>query len=193
MVKDEALVWRLIQQKDESAFEAYYKENYQACCLTAYRYLRDRATARQVVNDVFLVLWTQAASIRIETSLRAYIYRAIVNRSLNLLKKERRQTHRLVELIDLPDPTAGTRRMEQTELNARLMKAIDELPEQCGKVFRMSRFQNMKRQEIADKLGISVKTVQHHIARALADLHRIWDTYSVVWLLLLIELFLKER
>ena len=189
MIKDEALVWQLIQQKDEAAFEAYYKQTHQAYCLMANRYLRDRAAARQVVNDVFLALWSKSDSIRIETSLRAYIYRAVINRSLNLLKKQRRQAAGVAELTELRDPTEEIKRMEENELKARLLNAIEELPEQCGKVFRMSRFQHMKRQEIADKLGISVKTVQHHIARALADLHRVWNSYIVFWLLLLAELF----
>jgi RNA polymerase sigma-70 factor (ECF subfamily) len=63
--------------------------------------------------------------------------------------------------------------MEDNELKLRLYEAIDQLPEQCQKVFRMSRFEGLKQQEIADRLGISIKTVKNHITHALQVLHKV--------------------
>src|SRR5262249_39204246 len=77
--------------------------------------------------------------------------------------------------------------LEHVELKVRLYQAIDQLPEQCRKVFRMSRFEEMKQQEIADRLGISIKTVKNHITHALQELRSVmekWHTLPLVMAIL---------
>jgi RNA polymerase sigma-70 factor (ECF subfamily) len=68
--------------------------------------------------------------------------------------------------------------MEENELKISLYKAIDQLPEQCQKVFRMSRFEELKQQEIADRLGISIKTVKNHITHALKQLNKVLGDWN---------------
>jgi RNA polymerase sigma-70 factor (ECF subfamily) len=170
MNPDEEKTWRLIQQKDGQAFEKYYKENYKYFFLGACNYLKDAGLAQEIVNDVFMKLWNDGDTIQIESSLKSYIYRAVINRSLNALDKNKRDRQNQKELSYRPEETFELRKMEENELKLRLYKAIDQLPEQCQKVFRMSRFEELKQQEIADQLGISIKTVKNHITHALKQL-----------------------
>src|SRR5258708_39393941 len=75
-----------------------------------------------------------------------------------------------------------SRAIEVNELKIRLYQAIDQLPEQCQKVFRMSRFEELRQQEIADRLGISIKTVKNHITLALKQLYPVltkWNTLTL--------------
>jgi RNA polymerase sigma-70 factor (family 1) len=173
MNPDEEKTWRSIQQKDGQAFENYYKEHYKLFFLAACTYLRDTGQAEEIVNDVFVRLWEIADTVRIETSLKSYIYRAVVNRSLNELDKNKRERQNQKELSRRPEDTFELKGMEDSELKISLYKAIDQLPEQCQKVFRMSRFEELKQQEIADRLGISIKTVKNHITHALKQLNKV--------------------
>ena len=187
MSPEEEKVWRSIQQKDVQAFESYYKENYRYFLLVAYKYLKDNGLAQEIVNDVFLTVWADGGSITIQVSLKHYLHRAVVNRCLNLLDKTQRDRLRQQQLRQGPQDIAESREMEDNELKIRLYKGIDRLPEQCQKVFRMSRFEELKQQEIADRLGISIKTVKNHITHALKELNKVlgdWNTLPA-WILLI--------
>ena len=191
MNPDEEKIWRSIQQKDGQAFELYYKEHYKYFFLAAFTYLKDSGRAEEIVNDVFVRLWETADSIQIESSLRSYIYRAIINRSLNVLDKNKRDLQHQIELGRRPEGKVEPREMEENELKLSLYKAIDQLPEQCRKVFMMSRFEELKQQEIADRLNISIKTVKNHITHALKQLNKVLaDWHSLpIWMVMISQLF----
>jgi len=184
MNPDEEKIWRAIQQRDGQEFENYYKEHYKAFHLAAFTYLKDAAVAEEIVNDVFVKLWDSASTIRIDTSLKSYIYRAVINRSLNVLDKNKRIRQEKEDYNRLPQGSFESQAMEDNELKIKLFKAIDQLPEQCQKVFRMSRFEELKQQEIADKLGISIKTVKNHITLALKQLSKVLDDWKALALCL---------
>jgi len=189
MNPDEEITWRSIQQKDGRAFENYYQQHYTYFFLCACNYLKDAALAEEIVNDVFITIWQDAGKINIGTSLKSYIYRAVINRSLNALDKNRRVRENQKELSRLPEETFELREMEENELKIRLYQAIDQLPEQCQKVFRMSRFEELKQQEIADQLGISIKTVKNHITHALKQLTIVLGDWNSIplWILVVIK------
>ena len=191
MNPDEEKIWRSIQQKDGQAFENYYKEHYKIFFLAACNYLRDAGLAQEIVNDVFIRLWETADTIRIESSLKSYIYRSIINASLNALDRSKREQQHQKELSHRPENNFEFKGLEEDELKVRLYEAIDQLPEQCRKVFRMSRFEELKQQEIADRLGISIKTVKNHITHALKQLNKALSDWNslLVWILTIIELF----
>jgi RNA polymerase sigma-70 factor (family 1) len=168
-LKEES-IWRNIQQKDERTFERYYKEHYKSFFLMSCKYLKDPALAEEIVNDVFLKLWEDGDKIKIESSLKSYIYRSVINRSINVLNKSKRELTQQVDLHTFPEESYELRQIEENELTVKIYAAIDQLPDQCKRVFEMSRFEELKQQEIADKLGISIKTVKNHITIALKQL-----------------------
>lgn len=183
----EETIWKSIQQKDIEVFEQYYKEHFRSFYLMARKYLNDPASAEEIVNDVFLKVWEDGDKMVIETSLKSYIYRAIINRSINMINKTKKDEARHVELNAFPDEGYELQQIEENELKVKLYAAIDHLPEQCRRVFEMSRFEELKQQEIADKLGISIKTVKNHITIALKMLNKAISNY-----ILLLILFLKN-
>jgi RNA polymerase sigma-70 factor (ECF subfamily) len=93
------------------------------------------------------------------------------------------------DLNTIPDEGYELRQIEENELKTKLYAAIDQLPEQCRKVFEMSRFEELKQQEIADKLGISIKTVKNHITIALKQLSKLSVTSLLLLFLILKNLF----
>lgn len=180
MQEEEEKIWNRIQQKDVQAFERYYKEHYRSFFLMAFKFLKDAGKAEEIVNDVFVTLWEDGGRIIISSSLKSYIYRAVINRSLNALDRQQRERQRLRELGALQDEAFELRQMEENELRLQLYQAIDDLPEQCRKVFRMSRFEGLKQQEIADRLEISIKTVKNHITLALKKLGKLSGYFLVI-------------
>ena len=194
MSPEEEQIWRGIQQKDGQVFENYYKAHYRFFFLASCKYLKDAGRAQEIVNDVFIKLWEDAAAIHIQTSLKFYIHRAVVNRSLNEVDKERRDRQRQQEMGHSLKESAEWKEMEDNELKIRLFQAIDQLPEQCKKVFNMSRFEGLKQQEIADRLGISIKTVKNHITRALKDLNQVVGDWNAlpVWMVIIIKEFFSR-
>lgn len=187
-LKEEA-IWKKIREKDQGIFERYYKEHFKSFFIMAYKYVKDQSQAEEIVNDVFLKLWEDGNSINIESSLKSYIYRAIINRSINALQKNKREMSHQADISVFPDEGYELRLIEENELKIRLYAAIDQLPEQCRKVFEMSRFDELKQQEIADKLGISIKTVKNHITIALKQLSKSLENYWILLVLILSNFF----
>jgi len=182
MSPEEELTWSRIQQKDRQVFDLYYEEHYSGFFLMACKYLRDPALSEEIVNDVFVKLWQDGKQIRIESSLKAYIYRAVINRSIDALRTQNKYKENQLELRWRPEETVELREVEENELKVRIYKAIDELPPQARKVFMMSRFEELKQHEIADRLGISIKTVKNHISYALRHMSSALGDYNFLWI-----------
>ena len=186
MNPEEEKIWRSIQQKDEQSFEQYYKAHYKFLFVGACKYLGEATLAQEIVNDVFMKLWQDADQITIQSSLRSYLYRAVINRCLNELDKSKRDRKQQQELGRHTVEAAEFKEMEDNELKIRLYDAIDQLPEQCRRVFLMSRFEEMKQQAIADRLGISLKTVKNHMTVALQRLNLVLEQWKSLPLLIII-------
>jgi RNA polymerase sigma-70 factor (family 1) len=186
MNNTEKIIWTLIQQKDAEAFEDYYKEHYKSFFLMAYKYLKSEVLAQEVVNDVFVKIWEEGSRMVVDSSLKSYLYKAVINSSINLLNRQKRERQNRQDLIDRSSDSYELREMEENEMKIRIYAAIDQLPQQCRKVFQMSRFEGLKNQEVADKLGISIKTVKNHITHALKQLGK---SVSRTLVLIIIEIF----
>jgi RNA polymerase sigma-70 factor (ECF subfamily) len=185
MTTEEDKIWRSIQEKDRRAFEQYYKDHYKLFFVAAFKYLEDAGQAQEVVNDVFVTLWQNAEKVIIQSSLKAYLHRSVINRSLNLLDKKKRDRQQLQNSLQAEE-VSESKELETNELKIQLYRAIDQLPDQCRKVFRLSRFEQLKQQEIADRLGISIKTVKNHITNALQQLKQVLDDWHnlPLWIIL---------
>jgi RNA polymerase sigma-70 factor (family 1) len=160
--------WPLIKQGDKKAFETVFKTYYQLLCNYACSIIKDMDEAEEVVQNVFYTVWKKREELEID-SVKAYLYRAIHNDCLNKIK------HAKIKMSyaqDYKNTTqagldSSTQLMNAKELSTKIHQAIDSLPEQCGLVFRLNRFENKKYAEIANELGISVKTVENHMGKAL--------------------------
>ena len=151
------------------AFEMLFKTYYQPLCRYATSYLKDPDSAEEVVQAAFIGFWEKRESISIETSVKSYLYRAIRNACLNELKHEQ-----VKQKFAAGEVTKGEALSESAdhlaihlELEDKIRAAIQTLPEQCRLIFTMSRFEELKYQEIADQLGLSVKTVENQMGKAL--------------------------
>jgi RNA polymerase sigma-70 factor (ECF subfamily) len=165
----EKQVLETLQLGNESAFEMIFKTYYQPLCRYAYSFLQDKEEAEEVVQASFITVWEKRNNIAIETSLKSYLYRMVRNSCLNVIKHEKvKQLHVAHELaVSEVAYESVSQKVQAAELEIKITEAMKTLPEQCRLVFQLSRFEELKYQEIADQLQISVKTVENHMGKAL--------------------------
>jgi RNA polymerase sigma-70 factor, ECF subfamily len=159
----------LLTKRNEAAFEQVFKTHYKNLHAYAFAMLKDEDDAEEMVQQVFFKLWERSEHLSLSGPIAAYLYRAVHNESLNFLKHQKvkagHQMHVAYSMKNKSDQSHG--RILSKELENKFRHALNELPEQCRTVFQLSRFEDMKYKEIADKLDISVKTVENHMGKAL--------------------------
>ncbi|WP_316845767.1 RNA polymerase sigma-70 factor [Pedobacter psychrodurus] len=156
------------QYDDETAFETLFKTHYNALHAYAQVILKDEDLAEEIVQGMFLKFWEKRTSLNIQ-SIKAYLYKCVYNDSLNYLKQEKTKS----KYQDFTVHTMNTEhepaslKVELSELQQHLKEALNHLPEQCRTIFQMSRFEELKYREIAEHLGLSIKTVENQMGKAL--------------------------
>ena len=167
-MNEQALLDR-IRRGDRDAFDTIFRTYYGPLVGMADGVLRQRAVAEEVVQDVLLELWRRRETLKVEDSLKAYLFRSARNRALNHLRHarvEQRGEPHVSGGITESSPTAHARLVEE-EIDVALRAALDEMPAGPREVFDLSRVHGLKYAEIATTLGISVKTVEARMGKAL--------------------------
>lgn len=186
-LNDDDLI-RLIKTNNEKAFNEIYNRYWSRLLAQATYDLQDKDDAEECVHDVFIKLWKNRANITLNHKLSTYLYRAVKNQVINTLEKRFALRNKIACLTDISDnfvPSADATIIEK-ELLAALEQAIDNLPDKCAIVYRLSRNGNKSNREISAQLGISEKTVEAHITRALKNISDAVISSTVTSLVLLI-------
>lgn len=171
----------------EKKFEEVFRTHFRELHRYAFKILGDADTAEETVQQVFLRLWEKDWQRGIHTSVRSYLYRAVYNESVNLIKRERLKMRYEIDQQHRVDYTYA--QQSDAELRKQLHMALSQLPEKSRMVFEMSRFQELKYQEIAEMLTLSLKTVEGHMTKALKHLrHHLADYLNVLTLIIMIGL-----
>ncbi len=169
-----------LSQNSEKAYEVIFKAYYKSVYASALRITKDANIANDACQEVFLELWKNRSKIKISTSLKAYLHRGAVNRSLNIIKSRNRHAGQNLEKVIEPTSKASTPEQvtEYKELEEEIKKGIDQLPTRCRQVFVLSRYEGKSYKEIAALMSISVKTVENQMLKALKTLRRVLKKYK---------------
>jgi RNA polymerase sigma-70 factor, ECF subfamily len=171
------LYWQKIQTDDEFALEKVYKAAFSSLVYYACEITGQHQLAEEVVQDVFLKIWQSRSELSVKGSFKAYLFQSVHNHALNIVRQQKtrkesvnmpgsEKTWKFIsDTYDLNDDLVDKMFSDETEVI--IDKIIKELPEQCHKVFLMSRIEYLKNEEIASQLGLSENTVKTHIYRAL--------------------------
>lgn len=158
-----------IKQDDLKEFEMLFKSYYSPLCHYAFRFLKDMDLAEEIVQEFFYNYWKNRHTMNIQISIKSYMFRAIRNNSLKYLEHLRvvKKYEQNFKDVNSSEVFLETNELEVSELNEIIEATLNELPERCCQIFKLSRFEGLKYNEIAEKLSISIKTVEANMGKAL--------------------------
>ncbi len=183
-----------INKGELEAFHHLYIEYYSSLCIYAKNFTRNKEIAEEVVQNVFISMWEHKGHLNIESSLKSFLFVSIRNGCLNHLKHLQvinkfnlYYTQLLKDAQDLFNVSqeTGDSLLMANELEEKISKEIELLPEQCRRIFIMSRFDCLTHQEIADKLGVTINTVHRQTSIALEKLRLALKNYLIIFLLII--------
>lgn len=160
------------EKQDNRIFEMLFKEHFKALCFFSNKYINDFESAKNIVHDVFTNLWENKNKLEINENLKSYLYTSVYNRSLNFI----RDNKKFIKEDIISEQFAGNNNFifedhcETIEIQERIISTLEKLSPKTREVFELSRYENLKYKEIAEKLDISIKTVESHISKALSEL-----------------------
>jgi RNA polymerase sigma-70 factor (ECF subfamily) len=173
MIRDNEIIGR-IRQGDIKQFEALFRSSYASLVKYAKTLIKDHDSSEEIVQDLFVRLWQDREKINIESSLNGYLFRSVHNRCLHYIEHQKVVERHEQEMSY--EPGNGSESpvdiLQYKELQSKIARTIEKLPERCGQIFCMNRFEGLKYAEIADKLSISVKTVEANMGRALKEFRK---------------------
>jgi len=181
---DESQLLEAFANGDKKAFEKLFREYYDSTCRYVIRVIRDQDTTEEIVQSTFVNLWEKREMLRSDISFRSYLFRAAYNTALNYIKHQKVVARHVASKQDRIEEVKRNFVSHQPdfELQKRIDHAVGELPPQCQRVFRLSREEGLKYHEIAEELGISKKTVEVHMGKALKILRENLGDYLTIFL-----------
>ena len=169
-----------IRNGDEYAFEMFFKKYYLPLTRFAWRYVNSKAVAEELVQELFTILWEKKETWHTGGLVRSYLYKSVRNLSLNHLKHQgvkQEFDHEWMEQKENPQIEFRDEYREQ-QIREAIAKAIEELPERSKMTYKLHRYDGLTYPEIADVMGVSVKTVESQMTRTLKILRE-----RLAWLL----------
>ncbi len=168
MIRDTEII-RRIRKGDIGQFESLFRSSYVSLVRYAKTLIKDHDTAEEIVQDLFYRLWQNKEKLHIESSLNGYLFRSVHNRCLHYIEHNRVVERHAQEMSysqsDIQESPADI--IHYKELQERIARILERLPERCGRIFYLSRFEGLKYTEIAARLSVSVKTVESNMGKAL--------------------------
>ncbi|MEM1134431.1 MAG: RNA polymerase sigma-70 factor [Bacteroidota bacterium] len=186
MNKADILLFNLIRDGDVSAFEKLFNAYYPLLCIYAKKKVGDLDEARDIVQDVFVKVYHDRDKLAIDTSIKAYLYKAVHNASLNRIKQIKIHKYHHEYIKNQTPFSEDQDTMIKAELEEKIWQIIQSLPDKCRRIFEMNRFEGKKNKEIAENLGISIRTVETQISKALKILRKHLPSFLLTLLTLYI-------
>jgi RNA polymerase sigma-70 factor, ECF subfamily len=173
MISDTEII-RRIRNGDAGQFESLFRSSYVSLVRYARTLIKDHDASEEIVQDLFFRLWQDKEKLNIESSLNGYLFRSVHNRCLHYIEHsrvvERHAEQMLYNQSEYQESPSDI--LNYKELQEKIAQILERLPERCGKIFTMSRFEGLKYTEIAEKLSVSVKTVEANMGRALKEFRK---------------------
>ena len=173
---------------EKPEFEILFRQHYQALCHFAFGLVADMDQAEDLVQQVFIGVWEKRAQMDPARSLKSYLYTSVRNRAINHIRNTRKFSSQILDSDiygpgDPGLPATVTGDLIAMELTEKIGKVLAEMPQKSLEVFQLSRFEGMKYKEISEKLGVTVKTVEAHMSRALKILRDELKDYLLLFIL----------
>jgi len=166
-------------------FESLFRLHFEGLCRMGLKYVYDLPTVKDLVHDVYMNFWIKLDGLSEDTNYKSYLYTAVRNKCLNHLRDSKQ--HLRVEDVEISKTNGEEHSLITRELQREIDFALNLLPDRCKEIFMLSREEELAYKEIADKLGISVKTVEAHMSKALKILRNHLSEFMTLLLFFLLN------
>lgn len=179
MSKEE--IWEFIQHNDNDALKKLFDKHYRPLCVYALQFSNRLPDAEDIVQTIFINLWTKRKELIINTSLKAYLYKSVYNESMQSIRK----TKKLEGSVDnlkyemLQDQIEEDGSFQEDKID-KIRNLIEELPSRCREILLLSKRDGLKNREIAEKLDISIKTVEAQIGIAFKKIREGFESEELI-------------
>lgn len=185
IARDDNVLFNDFQKGKSDLFDYFFDKYYQGLCVYAYRMILSKNASEDIVQEFFIKLWEDRKRLTIETNIKSYFLRSIHNRCLDFLAhRDITEAYRTYQLNHFSQEDIQEYPLLEFELERRLQKAIEALPDGIRETFIMNRIDGLCYQEIADKENVSIKTIEYRISKALSLLRKDLREYLPLALLL---------
>jgi RNA polymerase sigma-70 factor, ECF subfamily len=174
-----------LSPENKKKFEQLFKELFSPLAGFSMKYIYDLDDAKNIVHEVFMSVWEKFEALPEGTNHKSYLYTAVRNKSLNFIRD--RKKHVILEEVEDQEPAEENVAMETAELEREIEIALQSLPEKCRQVFELNRQEGLKYAEIAEKLNISIKTVEAQMSKALSILREHLRDFMILLIFVLFE------
>lgn len=187
-----------LRNRDPEVYKDLFFQYHGRLVLFAFKFTGDMESARDIVQDTFMTLWEKADSLTIEVSPKAYLFQAVRNRSLNYsrhMNTGQAVHEKLTARIDREERRVYSdfnnpfHSLLELELGQKIREVVDSMPDKYREVFILSRHNNLRNREIAEKKGISVKMVEKYLSKAMRVLRSELAEYMSLLLIVLMKIF----
>jgi RNA polymerase sigma-70 factor, ECF subfamily len=176
-----------LNEGNEKIFDYLFHLYYSGLVVYAGRMINSQSVAEDLVQDVFVKLWTNRRTLEINQSLKSYFFISVKNKCIDFIRHQKLVSKTEQELANQTETISNDHHfLIESELRAYLFSALEKLPEACREIFVQNRFEGLKPKEIAEKRGISVRTVETQIGKALKILRSELSAYLPVSLVAII-------
>lgn len=178
--REELFIFNLMLKGDKEAFRFFFEKYYADLCNLVNFYLHDPATSEEIVQDIYVYLWEKKGKIKIDSSVKSYLYKSSKNKTLNYLRNEKAKLNihkKLTKITENNFDMVNESNMDAAQLRELINQSVNSLPPKCKEIFVLSKEKELSYKEIADQLGISVKTVENQMGKALKILREILRPY----------------
>lgn len=183
---EETVLFERVKNGDVEAFEILFHRYYRHLCVFSSHIIHDDDSAEEIVQDFFVRLWEKRNQIHIETSVKNYFFRSVKNLCLNHIQHDKTKIRYSQHVrTEGEKQTSGEDLFFEMDLSEKIEESINSLPEKRQEIFRLSREEGLKYREIADRLNISVKTVEAQMGLAIKTLREKLKKYNTFFTLLL--------
>lgn len=187
------LLWADMLGGSEFAFEQLYRQTITSLHRLAFRILRDQESSRDLLQEVFADLYLGRNKVAADSNIAGYLHSIVKYRALNLLRDQLREKARLTSFqqtaLRMENEEGSDRQIADNHRIEKVVEQISFLPEKCRKVFELKYYNNLSYKQISSQLGISVKTVENHIAKAFSILRNKVSDEQLLFLLLSLNIW----
>jgi len=195
MEEKQTYLLKKLKSGDEGTYISLFEEYYVGLCAYSRRYVGRKDIAEDIVSETFFKIWENRKKLEITGSVKSYLFQAVANNSLNHLRKLKKEKRLEDYFLGTGNENIGFKEVAENitensllikDLNSRIEEAVNLLPPQQQTAFRLKRFEGKKNKEIAEEMGLAVKTVEMHLSKALISLRKNLEDYLPAFLLFML-------